>query len=98
LQKTPDIKVNVYSPTNSAGEGEGGASPWGTPPLLRAGEWGIIIQWGLHELGIVKPPDLPAEGMEAPRLSGDLSLTSLVRQSEVLLLLLPVSGSVYTAR
>jgi len=28
LQKTPDIKVNVYSPTYSAWEGEGEAAPW----------------------------------------------------------------------
>jgi len=28
LRKTPDIKVNVYTPSNAAGEGEGGATPW----------------------------------------------------------------------
>jgi len=26
LRKTPDIKVNMYSPTHSVGEGEGGAA------------------------------------------------------------------------
>jgi len=25
LQKTPDIKVNVYTPSNTAGKGKGGA-------------------------------------------------------------------------
>ena len=50
LQKTPDIKVNLYSPSNAEGEGEGGATPWDTPqvgPLVMKREvsWG----WGLKE-------------------------------------------------
>jgi len=32
IAKTPDIKVNVYSPTHSVGEGEGGAALWLAPP------------------------------------------------------------------
>jgi len=28
LRKTPDIKVNAFTPSNTAGKGEGGAAPW----------------------------------------------------------------------
>jgi len=31
LRKTPDIKVNVFTPSNAAGEGEGRAALWLRP-------------------------------------------------------------------